>query len=253
MTVSRWLKQRFLGQRRACQQQSAGFTLLELLIALFIGSIIISGLMFIVTEMLKIERRETAVDNTQRNMKRALEYMASDVAEAIYVYVPDPGTGDWPQPIQDIDAEAIEDLDNVVLAFWRPDFIANSADLPDTCGADEQDCLNLLERRGFYTLVIYEVVPNGDNDAVWDGEARLIRYELPKYTDPKNLEEGYAGEGPIDVDPGDGLHTFTTWEPEPGNAGELSIQPAVLVDFVANPEDGDIDEAQCRDTTGDLI
>ncbi|NER79301.1 MAG: hypothetical protein F6K42_06895, partial [Leptolyngbya sp. SIO1D8] len=41
--------------------------------------------------------------------------------------------------------------------------------------------------------------------------------------------------------------------PEPGNAGELSIQPAVLVDFVANPEDGDIDEAQCRDTTGDLI
>ncbi|MBE7385369.1 MAG: prepilin-type N-terminal cleavage/methylation domain-containing protein [Leptolyngbya sp. SIO1E4] len=241
MTVSRWLKRQFLRRSHSDQPRSSGFTLIELLIALVIGSVIISGLMFIVTEMLKIERRETAVDNTQRDMKRALEYIASDIAEAIYVYVPDPDTGDWPAPIQVLDDVTIDNIENVILAFWRPDF-EEDANLPADCGAFaddlEQQCLNLLERRGYYTLVAYEIVPNGEGDVVWDGQARLIRHELPKYTDASTLEEGYAGEGPFNAT---GAADFLR-EPVAGNAGELGIQSAVLVDFVANPEDTAIDD-----------
>ena len=241
MAMYRRLKQRLFRPKQSKQQSTSGFTLLELLIALIIGSIIISGLMFLVIEMLKIERRETAVDNTQRDMKRAIEYITSDVSEAIYVYVPD-GDGDWAPAVENLTLDT-PDKNNVVLAFWRPDF-EDDADLePINCDGlpedEEQDCANLRERRGSYTLVVYEVVPN--NAEPWEGQARLVRYQLRKYSALPNLAANYDGDGPFDPD--SGLPIFEDWDPDEVNAADP--EPQVLVDFVADPATPDIANANC--------
>jgi prepilin-type N-terminal cleavage/methylation domain-containing protein len=260
MKLPHWIKKRRL-QQRLQGQGEAGFTLLELLIALVIGSIILAGLMTLVVEMLKLERRETTVDDVQRDMKRALNYMASDVSEAIFVYVPQKADGTlttWDDAASDANTfEAIKalaqnhdqvDVDNIVLAFWRPDFIEDPGDFPPAslCGAatqrtnlsqTQEDCRNLRERRGYFTLVVYQVVPNGErnDNGVWEGQARLERYALPMYEDTKTLDrsEGFDhNDGPIDTDPTDNQEiTFFNWTP---NGTTIDGQSTVLVDFVAN-------------------
>ena len=269
MVVSRWLRRQFVRRRQCYQHPTSGFTLLELLIAMIISSVILSGLLFLVTEMLKIERRETAIDNVQRDMKRALEYVASEVSEAVYVYYPledsNPNDDNPPVPadgwanddvndvIQSLNGVNGIDLNNVVLAFWRPEFLED-ADIPTTCGAQDEDCINLQNRRAFYTLVVYEVRPNAAND-VWEGQSRLIRHELPKYTDPATLAltPGWpdanddAFDGPINNTPGATVN-FSTWQPN----GTPQLRSAVLVDFVANPTDPDLDNADCRGSNNNL-
>ncbi|MGF1522738.1 MAG: PilW family protein [Leptolyngbyaceae cyanobacterium] len=243
MTISRRLRRRLFRRRQSSQKSTSGFTLLELLIAVIIGSVIISGLMYLVIEMLQIERRETAVDNTQRDMKRAMEYIASDVSEAIYVYVPVEGTG-WPDAISNLGA--IEDFNNVVLAFWRPDF-EDDNDLPTDAACDalpeeeEQDCNNLRDRRGSYTLVVYEVIPNDAEP--WDGEARLVRHQLRKYSNLPDLMANYEGDGPFD--PESGLAIFETWDPDDADINASDPEGDVLVDFVAHPTDDRLAEASC--------
>lgn len=273
MAASMWLRYWLLRRKRGNRWREAGFTLLELLIAVIISGIIISGLLALVTEMLRIERRETAVDNVQRDMKRAIEYIAADLSEAIFVYVPfnqpvdpadppvqtnwataDAGTVDVIQELADVGQI---DLNDVVLAFWRPDFLEDDqipADCSGFADAQETDCENLQERRASYTLVVYEVKENQGND-IWDGQARLTRYELPKYHDPETMEVilgwrgGNAGDGPIQTDPIDPVN-FGTWVPdsEPRDPDtKQPLEPVVLVDFVALPDDATLGDATCRD------
>ncbi|MEO0985438.1 MAG: prepilin-type N-terminal cleavage/methylation domain-containing protein [Cyanobacteria bacterium J06639_14] len=257
MTVSKWLKRWRIRRQQARQASDRGFTLLELLIAMLISSIIISGLLFLVTEMLKIERRETAIDDTQRDMKRALNYIAADVSEAVYVYVPDPATGNWPDAVQTVGG--ITDIDNVILAFWRPDFVTDDADLPPVAGCAygtpsneltdaQQECQNLRQRRAYYTLVAYEAVPNTvDNPTgVWVGQARLVRHELPKYADPSDIDSDlYDGDGPID--PEDGAVNFETWDPAGASFDGARNPSPVLVDYIVDPtpDPGESDRS-CR-------
>lgn len=273
MTASEWLKKRLIGRcKQANGWQTAGFTLLELLIAMLISSIVLSGLLFLVTEMLKIERRETAVDNVQQDMKRALQYIASDVSEAVYVYVPIPqldGSGNpipqsgvWPQAIESIQTVFQNgNTNNLVLAFWRPDFIEDESGLPpeSACGYgqlaselsdSERDCQNLRQRRAYYTLVAYELVPDNATNDIWEGQARLVRHELPQYTDPASLTPGYEGDGPIDTDPSDGITTFDNWQPGGVNLAAVT-QSAVLVDFVADPTQGE--GGACRTVSNQVI
>ena len=69
----------------------SGFTLLELLVAMLVSGIIVSGLLFLVVELLKIDRREAVLDQTQRDMQRAMDYVVDDIREAVYIY-DDPST-----------------------------------------------------------------------------------------------------------------------------------------------------------------
>ena len=64
---------------------SKGFTLLELLISLFIASLIISGLLYLVVELTKADKRESNLDQVQRDISRAMEYIVNDLQEAVYV------------------------------------------------------------------------------------------------------------------------------------------------------------------------
>ena len=63
-----------------------GFTLLELLTAMVIGSIIVSTLLYGVVNILQTDQRDASRSDTQRDMQMAMDYIARDVREATYVY-----------------------------------------------------------------------------------------------------------------------------------------------------------------------
>jgi prepilin-type N-terminal cleavage/methylation domain-containing protein len=63
-----------------------GFTLTELLVVVIISSIIVSALLGLVVQLTGTEQRESVRTETQREMQMALNYIASDLRQAVYIY-----------------------------------------------------------------------------------------------------------------------------------------------------------------------
>lgn len=162
----------------------SGFTLLELLVAMIVSSIVVSGLLYLVVELLKTDRRETVLDQTQRDMQRAIDYISDDIKEAVYIYsTPTTVTSQ----LTDLPASA----GIPVLAFWRPDPVdtsvipaCNSFGAAGTPRVRECDVLKI--RQSAYSLVVYLQKPK-DTNANWPGKSRIIRYELDKYSNIATL------------------------------------------------------------------
>ncbi|MEM9905727.1 MAG: prepilin-type N-terminal cleavage/methylation domain-containing protein [Cyanobacteria bacterium P01_D01_bin.44] len=164
----------------------SGFTLIEILVSLIVASIVVTGLLYLVVELLQIDRREAFLDETQRNMQRAIDYIADDLRESIYVYstpttITSNLTGNYGFPADGVP----------VLAFWKPQPLDTDVSggttvydqLPADCSAlsgdDEANCNALKIRQAYYTLVVYYTTDTPS--AVWEGKGRLLRYSLPEY------------------------------------------------------------------------
>lgn len=211
------------------QTKVSGFTLLELLVSMLVAGIIVSGLLYVIVELLQINRREAALDQTQRDMQRALNYIADDIREAVYIY-------DTPALVTG--TGKLDDLPSgtPVLAFWRPVPIedlpscapwSTSGTSPDAGKFDQ--CQVLSIRQAAYSLVVYVQKDRTSSDIVWRGASRIIRYELDKYKGAlTNLTITPGYQDP--TTPGIG---FGAWEKEAGKTTEgIST---VLVDFVDSP------------------
>jgi len=211
---------------------SKGFTLIELLISLVIASLLISGLLFVVVDLATIDRREANLDQVQRDMNRAMDYITNDLQEAVYVYS-DP---------QSIRTQLINDpsfpkdvaSEVPVLAFWRIDPIEEN--LPDCSSMDTDSdafaqCRLLEIRQAAYTLVVYVQKAN-DGNSNWPGQSRIIRYELSKYNSPipddLTTRPGYR-------DPTDSLDPDARFEGWQKSSDDPRGVSAVLVDYVQAP------------------
>ena len=166
-------------RKLGCNQ---GFTLIELLVSLVLSGIVVSGLLFIVVELLRTDQREVALDQVQSDMQRAIDYMADDLKEAIYVYS-NPAV--VTSQLVNLNAEIAANNAVPVLAFWRTDTIDadDIAALPTGAGADgcpptDATCSVIKARRASYTLVAYYQRPQY---GAWEGESTLKRYELAQY------------------------------------------------------------------------
>ncbi|MEL7069151.1 MAG: prepilin-type N-terminal cleavage/methylation domain-containing protein [Cyanobacteria bacterium J06581_3] len=219
--IHRWL----LSRKK--QASSSGFTLLELLISLIVASMVVSGLLYMVVELTKIDKREATVDQVQSDMKRAMDYITDDLQEAVYVYT------DPTQVTAELIADSAYPTGAVpVLAFWRIDPLES---LPScNTGTDEFKRLcNILHiRQSAYTLVVYFQKADGANsNRNWPGQSRIIRYELSRYTSEsiKKLEERPGYRDPASTTDKDA--SFEKWKAK----GTPTGFSAVLVDFVQSP------------------
>lgn len=224
---------------KANRYQRQGFTLIELLVSIIVGSIIVSALLFLVTELNRFNGREELLTQTQQNMRRALDFMSSDVSEAIYVYTD-------PVPVADQLDDAPAGAEPV-LAFWRLDPVDTNGLTCTT--ANQAECETLLVRQSAYTLVVY-FHTNNDNNSIWEGESRIIRYQLPKYgsgnNDIRNLNQrdGY-------LDPSLEETTFADWSKQSGETTNGDSQ--VLTDLVSLYDNSisDEDSVDCPDASFD--
>ena len=185
--------------------RSSGFTLLELLVSIIIGALITILLLGFVVELTKTNQEDAARSQVQQDMQAAMDYIAEDLREAVFVYngqclagngKPDatsvatfcPGVTDY------IPAAMTQNGTMPVLAFWRtqplPDAVqtacgTNAANLPN-------DVRSACISGSTYALVVYAVAPRPDNNpasTIWDGNARILRYELNQFP---NAATGFA-------------------------------------------------------------
>ncbi|NJM58422.1 MAG: prepilin-type N-terminal cleavage/methylation domain-containing protein [Synechococcales cyanobacterium RU_4_20] len=221
--------------RRQSQQgpTDSGFTLTELLIVVIIGGLIVSTLMGLVVELVATEQRESARTETEREMQLAMDYITSDLRQAVYVYDGKPqrivaGVSETDSYQDYLPNEYQECSDQTGLSLLEAEsrFDPEAEGIPGykAAGCDglandalQKECNNLWLQRRTYTLVAYLKVPNDPNDGRWKGRSRIVRYELNKYENPKTFKrnKGY-------VDPGElGTGGFVNW---PLNADGLNCQ-----------------------------
>ena len=281
------LLERLVERRTHSSSQSTdkGFTLTELLVVVIIGSLIVSSLMALVVQLVGTEQRESAKTETQREMQLALDYIVSDLRQAVYVYDGQPrqstvrdvnGTQVW----DFLPRNLTQDGATPVLAFWKPTpfdpesvagLPAYNADPDSRAGcralneARRRECNNLWLQRRTYSLIVYAQVQNDEdpnNNGQWEGRSRIVRYELAKYSDMANFARNQGYVDPAEI----GATGFAAWpfrenvncqatacEGAPGAAGRIQNQGAsrtTLVDFVDssdNPPDDarPVSQAQC--------
>ena len=224
--LSQWL----LPEKR---KSSLGFTLMELLIAIVISGIVTSGLLYLVMELMQLDRREASIDQVQQDMNRAINYIGKDLQDAIYVYTKPER---FVTLLQDDSKFPDNAEDTPVLAFWRIDPVEGP--LPTICVVGHPDynetdpkfrqCQTLRIRQATTTLVIYGQRTN-DGNRNWLGQSRLTRYELTQY-------KGKIAD--LEIKPGRRAsenmsrnEDFQNWTPD----GVPSGDSAVLVDFVDSP------------------
>lgn len=246
---TRFLKHRDRGLaqfRRSIRQahsrpHPAGFTLIELLVAMVMGSIITGALLFMIVNVLQFNQREDTRSETQREMKVALDYISTELREAVFVYDgrcmtgPVAGAGLCPGLLSYLPASLQSSGRIPVLAFWRVDELpqpliqtcaANAAQLyadPTPAAISGVPCLS----RRSYSLVVYFVDTN--KTGTWKGNARLRRYELTQFRADGTRNPGW-------VDPTITNNNFLGW---PLNSQGVNLQnQATLPDGSPNLAQG---------------
>lgn len=237
-------------RKRDPQHKSSGFTLLELLIVTIIAGGIVAGLTYIVVELLTADRRENALTETQQDMQRALDFMAAELREAVYVYSGECLSSGGNPSLQcaglvDYLPVGISTNSVPVVAFWKQEPIPST--LRQQCRNSTRT--NPLRVSGVlvpcltahsYALVVYSLSKENTNNT-WKGLARLTRTALTEFTQAGARSQGYVNPGVNGI--------FNTWPfgPAPSGtgggslvnlqafavpAGRPNISPTVLVDFV---------------------
>jgi type II secretory pathway pseudopilin PulG len=232
------------------KQKRAGFTITELLISILLGGLIIVSLLSLVIELLETDNREIARTETQREMQMAIDYISTDIREAVYVYDGKCLAGEDyrinNQTIQSncaglfADGNYIDNPNNSVpiLAFWKLEPLPET--LQEACANSEQpevedELVPCLAGRTYSLIVYYLSTDNPNPDNTWQGKARILRYELSKYTSDGQPVDGYA-------DPTQETN-FSRWPLDTTQQnGADPAPPVALVDFVDDRSMDDINE-----------
>ncbi|MBD2100728.1 PilW family protein [Leptolyngbya sp. FACHB-261] len=246
------------------QQKTQGFTLTELLITSVVAVLAVGGLLFLMTQLIGQDRQDFGRSETQREMAQALDYIAADLKEAVYVYEGECLSGSGPRVTNASDAGGCGRTQNLaasiglpvvtdgsftpVLAFWKQErtpyfrnptgtqLLPTEADCARLT-ADQAECNGLRISQNAYTLVVYALARNISPTDIQQGPARIIRYRLRKY-DPNQLSTLVKR---YEDDPAEGFQGWTCKSGGPTatscptatvNDGSSILEAAALVDHV---------------------
>ena len=247
----RLLKQLNFPKQRRITSSSSGFTLLELLVTALISGVVVSGLLYLTNELLNTDQRESNRTETQRYLQAALDYIDSELKEAVYVYenaaciVGDVGAKCDDGPGSIINVDQVDDLTVLagtqpvlpVLAFWKQSPLTE--ELSNDCAAGTAPNGVPCKSGHAYSLVVYGYSENTNANGPWQGEAGIVRYEMG--LTPDSLSGTDAEYGKYAAPNADGL-SFPNW---PKGADQAAFgAPQILIDFVDNFRN---DEGNARD------
>jgi type II secretory pathway pseudopilin PulG len=182
------LKSQHLQKNCARDRTEKGMTLIELLIGMVMAFLIITPMLAFVVDMLNTDRREQVKANTEQDIQAAVDFIAQDLSQAIYIYNNDPTTG-----IPAINSQLPPPANGIpILVFWKRQQIRdavsvnttpNSRVLPKDCNQPPSDPSKACNDTYVRALIAYYQVK--DNDATWcqpspgsNCPSRIIRYEI---------------------------------------------------------------------------
>lgn len=167
-------------KRSKLAQISKGFTLIELLIAIALSSIVIGTLLSFMRNILNSERQEQAKAVTEQETQQAIDYIANDLKQAVYIYDASglnnsstdtqPGIKNQIPPIAEAgNCKSTTPTCVPVLVFWKREF--RSGILPVTGTAAKNDTF-------VYSLVAYYLIKGNSSTETWSNTARITRFEI---------------------------------------------------------------------------
>ena len=220
-------------------QKTKGFTLIELLVAIILAALVITPLLGFMVNLLATDRREQAKSTTEQELQSALDYIARELEQAVYIYDGEGlhGTGD--NGIADnltLDGEPL-------LAFWMRKRLPRAVDKKfeaegDLCTASEANKERECNDYFVYSLVVYSLIEGEDNDQTWSNAARIARFETHDGIKHPNTGEYIVTDSD---DPGAPTPGFELFERGGGESleqamnaweGTVNVPPTVLVDYV---------------------
>ncbi|MHC5936043.1 hormogonium polysaccharide secretion pseudopilin HpsC [Nostoc sp.] len=169
-----------------------GFTLIELLVAMVMAVLIITPLMAFMISILDGDRKEQAKSTSEQEIQAALDYIARDLQQAVYIYDADgvnrntnttissSGIADQIPPLKSAPSCSPTSGTNTnvctpILVFWKRELIANSVGINAST-----DISATTTDDGFaYSLVAYYLITNPNQaNPTWSQQARIGRFEL---------------------------------------------------------------------------
>ncbi len=177
------LKSQHQQNRSGPAQIEKGMTLVELLVGAIMAFLIITPMLGFVVDMLNTDRREQVKSNTEQDLQAAVDFIAQDLSQAIYIYdnkAINIGTTDAPAIIGQLPKP---DNGTPILVFWKRQQIKNAISvnratpvLPINCNPN--DCNDTYVR----SLVAYYQIK--DKEKIWcqpsgdDCPTRIARFEI---------------------------------------------------------------------------
>lgn len=186
------LKTQHQQNRSQSAQAEKGMTLIELLIGMVMAFLILTPMLAFVVDMLNTDRREQVKANTEQDIQAAVDFIAQDLSQAIYIYDNNPDTTssvtNTPTGIPAIRTQLPTD-GTPILVFWKRQQIKNAVPINETVSAKKpSECPDTknqpAECNDTYVLALvayYQI--QGGND-IWcqpsggDCPRRIVRYEI---------------------------------------------------------------------------
>jgi type II secretory pathway pseudopilin PulG len=176
------LKSQHQQNRSGPAQTDKGMTLVELLVGAIMAFLIITPMIGFVVDMLNTDRREQVKSNTEQDIQAAVDFIAQDLSQAIYIY-DSKGIDDIKTQLPPNDSTRIP-----ILVFWKRQQIKSSVPINSTI--KPKDCTlqaNTANCNDTYVLSLVAYYQFKDNEATWcqpsGGTAgncptRIARYEI---------------------------------------------------------------------------
>jgi type II secretory pathway pseudopilin PulG len=172
------LKSQHQRNRSEPAQTDKGMTLVELLVGAIMAFLIITPMLAFVVDMLNTDRREQVKSNTEQDLQAAVDFIAQDLSQAIYIY---DGKG-----INQIKAQLPPNdgtSKTPILVFWKRQQIKNS--LPIDKNIEPKDCSSKPDKcNDTYVLSLVAYYQFTDKEPTWcqpSGDpcpSRIARYEI---------------------------------------------------------------------------
>jgi type II secretory pathway pseudopilin PulG len=216
------LKSQHQQNRSGPAQTEKGMTLIELLIGTVMAFLIITPMLGFVVDMLNTDRREQVKSNTEQDIQAAVDFIAQDLSQAIYIYDNNSTTG-----IPAIQTQLPPATEGTpILVFWKRQLQKNAVPVPLATAPNTpapKNCApnatpgTATECNDTYVLSLVAYYQVNDNKATWCQPSgnpcptRIARYQIragikdpkaadtinkPYYTDVKEGQEPSKGYNP---------------------------------------------------------
>ncbi|MEH1871162.1 hormogonium polysaccharide secretion pseudopilin HpsC [Nostoc sp.] len=166
-------------------QQVNGFTLIELLVALLLAFLVLTPLLGFMVNILTTDQKEQAKANSEQEIQTAIDYIANDLQQAVYIYDQNalttnsntvPASSGIQDQIPPVKKAGICDSSNTtvtckpILVFWKRKFLTGAITLSSSTTT------NTTDDTFVYSLVAYYLIK--DSSTTWSNAARIARFEI---------------------------------------------------------------------------
>ncbi|MEH2052339.1 hormogonium polysaccharide secretion pseudopilin HpsC [Nostoc sp.] len=159
-------------------QQVHGFTLIELLVALLLAFLVLTPLLGFMVNILSTDQKEQAKANSEQEIQTAIDYIANDLQQAVYIYdrtalttnsnttPANSGIQDQIPPVKSATGCSSTATCQPILVFWKRKFLSGAITAPSSTTDDTF----------VYSLVAYYLIK--DSSTTWSNAARIARFEI---------------------------------------------------------------------------